>query len=188
VTWDGDRYQRRFDALAASGADVHGEADFVARWKPTSVLDAGCGTGRVARQLARHGIEVVGVDRDESMIATARRLAPDLTWQVGDVGQLDLGRGFDVVVMAGNVPLFTPEGTRATLLAGCARHLGSGGHLIAGFQLDRGYDLSHYDADCHCVGLVCVGRWATWSGDPYAGGDYAVSVHEREPSKEKATA
>ena len=29
--WDGDRYQQRFDSLAASGADVHGEADFVAR-------------------------------------------------------------------------------------------------------------------------------------------------------------
>lgn len=188
MTWDGDRYQQRFDELAASGADVHGEADFVTRWNPSSVLDAGCGTGRVARELARRGIEVVGIDRDESMIATARRLAPDLPWRVGDVGDLDLGRGFDVVVMAGNVPLFTPEGTRAALVAGCGRHVGPGGRLIAGFQLDRGYDLSDYDAHCGEVGLVCTGRWATWSGDPYVRENYAVSVHERGSPQEAARA
>jgi SAM-dependent methyltransferase len=179
MTWDGDRYQRRFDDLAASGADVHGEADFVSRWTPASVLDAGCGTGRVARELAGRGIEVVGVDRDQSMIATARRLSPHLTWLVGDVGELDLGRTFEVVVMAGNVPLFTPEGTRPGLVEGCRRHLDPDGRLITGFQLDSGYSLAEYDDDCQRVGLMCAGRWATWSGDPYTGGNYAISVHQR---------
>ena len=50
--WDGEAYQRRFDELAASGVHVHGEADFVDRFAPSSVLDAGCGTGRVAAELA----------------------------------------------------------------------------------------------------------------------------------------
>ncbi|MBV8961292.1 MAG: SAM-dependent methyltransferase, partial [Actinobacteria bacterium] len=62
TSWDGDEYQRRFDALAESGADVHGEATFVAAYSPASVLDAGCGTGRVGIELARRGIEVVGAD------------------------------------------------------------------------------------------------------------------------------
>ena len=75
--WEGDDYQARFDRLAATGADVHGEATFVRAYEPARVLDAGCGTGRVAIELARHGIEVVGVDVDASMLATARRLAPD---------------------------------------------------------------------------------------------------------------
>src|SRR4051812_23673357 len=111
MAWVGDEYQRRFDDLAASGAHVHGEADFVMTLLPRSVLDAGCGTGRVAIELAARGVDVVGVDVDASMIATARRLAPKLEWVEHDLITLGLGREFDVVVMAGNVPLFTPLGT-----------------------------------------------------------------------------
>ncbi len=133
--WDGDRYQRRFDSLAASGADVHGEAEFVARWKPATVLDAGCGTGRVARELARRGIDTVGVDLDPSMIATARRLSPDLDWVSADMAATDLLRRFDVVVMAGNVPLFADPRTREALVAACARHLAEEGRLVAGFRI-----------------------------------------------------
>ena len=128
TTWDGDDYQRRFDDLAAAGVDVHGEATFVRAFAPSSVLDAGCGTGRVAIELARHGIDVVGADLDASMLATARAAAPELTWVASDLAALELGRTFDVVVMAGNVPLFTPPGTHAALVAGCARHVAPGGH------------------------------------------------------------
>ena len=49
----GQRYAERFDRLEASGASVHGEADFVAALHPASVLDAGCGTGRVGIELGR---------------------------------------------------------------------------------------------------------------------------------------
>jgi 2-polyprenyl-3-methyl-5-hydroxy-6-metoxy-1,4-benzoquinol methylase len=176
--WDGDRYQQRFDSLAASGNDVHGEVDFVAALHPSSVLDAGCGTGRVAIELARRGIEVVGVDADESMIATARRLAPGLTWVIADLTRFSLDRRFEMVVMAGNVPIFTPPGTQSDLVAGCAAHLADHGSLVAGFQLDQGYSLDQYDEHCRQAGLECVGRWSTWSGDAFsAGGDYAVSRH-----------
>jgi 2-polyprenyl-3-methyl-5-hydroxy-6-metoxy-1,4-benzoquinol methylase len=178
VNWDGRAYQERFDRLESSGADVHGEAEFVMRQHPASVLDAGCGTGRVARELARRGVDTFGVDLDSSMIETARLQAPDLTWLLGDIASVDLGRQFDVVIMAGNVPIFTPEGTHAALVAGCARHVGPGGCLIAGFQLDRGYGLDRYDEDCRRAGLQPDGRWATWSGEPFSeAGEYAVSLH-----------
>jgi SAM-dependent methyltransferase len=180
VTFDGETYQARFDALAAEGKDVHGEATFVRAYEPTSVLDAGCGTGRVAIELARHGIDVVGVDANDSMIGTARSRAPDIEFTVADLAALDLGRVFDLVVMAGNVPLFTPPGTHAALVAGCARHVAPGGLLVAGFQLDRGYALDDYDAACRDAGLELVERHATWDREPFVeGGDYAVSVHRR---------
>ncbi len=177
-SWDGDQYQQRFDSLAASGVEVHGEAGFVAGLHPAWVLDAGCGTGRVGRELARRGIGVVGVDVDGSMIATARRLSPELTWLEADLTQLDLGRTFDVVAMAGNVPLFAADGSHEALVAGCARHLAEQGALVAGFQLDGRYPLASYDEHCRRAGLECVERWATWSRDPFADGSgYAVSVH-----------
>src|SRR5690349_1912206 len=106
--WDGAQYQERFDKLAASGNDVHGEADFVMRYAPRTVLDAGCGTGRVAIELARRGVDVVGADVNPSMLVVARDRAPQIEWVHSDLTALDLGRTFDVVVMAGNVPLFTP--------------------------------------------------------------------------------
>ena len=72
----GAAYDRRFDDLASAGVDVHGEADLVDSYQPGSVLDAGCGTGRVAIELARRGRTVVGVDVDAAMLEAARRKAP----------------------------------------------------------------------------------------------------------------
>src|ERR1700733_6653252 len=60
----GEEYDGRFARLAAQGHDVHGEADLVGSLGLHSVLDAGCGTGRVAMELARRGLNVVGVDLD----------------------------------------------------------------------------------------------------------------------------
>lgn len=178
TTWDGDDYQQRVAAQAARSGDPHGEVDVVERYAPTSVLDAGCGTGRVAIELARRGVEVVGVDVDRSMLATARRLAPELVWIEADLATLELDRRFDVVVLAGNVPLFTPPGTTRALVAGCARHLADDGVLIAGFSLDRGYDVADYDADAAAAGLALRERYATWDLDPFEdGAAYAVSVH-----------
>ncbi|MFE6741884.1 class I SAM-dependent methyltransferase [Streptomyces tubercidicus] len=177
MTWNGDEYQARFDRVASEGGDVHGEAVLVRSLEPASVLDAGCGTGRVAIELARHGVAVMGVDGDASMLATARRLAPGIAWLQRDLVGLDLGRLFDVVVMAGNVPLFTPRGTELGLVGGVGGHVRPGGRLVAGFSLGRGYGLDDYDAHCCAAGLVLEARYATWSRDPYAGGEYAVSVH-----------
>ena len=180
--WDGADYQAGFDALAAQGVDVHGEVRFLQAFSPSSVLDAGCGTGRVAIELDRRGVEAVGVDVDASMLATARARAPHVRFEQADLADagFDLGRTFDLVVLAGNVPLFTAPGTQAAVVAGCARHLGPGGLLVAGFSLGRGYELDEYDRDCRAAGVVPVERWATWDRDPFdATGEaaYAVSVH-----------
>lgn len=181
----GDAYDARYDEREAAGEHVHGEADFVMRFAPRSVLDAGCGTGRVARELARRGVDVVGVDLDPEMLATARRRSPDLRWVEADLASFDLGRGFDLVVAAGNVMiLLTPE-TEAAVLANLARHLPVGGLLVAGFQLRLpDLTLEQYDALADAAGLALVERWATWDREPWrAGGTYAVSVHRlREPA------
>jgi len=173
--------------MERSGRDIHGEATFVERLGPTTVLDAGCGTGRVAIELARRSIDVVGVDVDPVMLNAARAKAPELDWRLGDIGTIsvdgadgaDTPREFDVVVLAGNVMIFLRPGTEAEVVANLARHVAAGGVLVAGFQLLPGrLDLETYDQCAEQAGLEVDSRFATWDRAPWTpGGDYAVSVH-----------
>lgn len=173
---DLDTYDERWAQIAAEGGNPHGEADLVASFRPGSVLDGGCGTGRVGIELARRGITVLGVDPDPDMIAAARAKAPHLEWLQLDLADLDRAERFDLVVLAGNVVPYAQR--RAGLVAACARHLVPGGRLIAGFQLQEGWPaLAEYDGWCADAGLAAEDRWSSWDRDVYTGGDYAVSVH-----------
>lgn len=177
-----DTYDDYWVELAARGKNIHGEVDCVQRLcpAPASVLDAGCGTGRVAVELAVRGYDVVGVDLDPDMVAKARAKDPHIAWTVSDLATVDLNRRFDAVVAAGNVMIFLEPGTEADVVANLARHLAPEGRLIAGFSLEAGrLDLVTYDAHAAAAGLVIDGRFSTWDGDAYEGGDYAVSVHRR---------
>jgi SAM-dependent methyltransferase len=180
----GPAYDRRFEDLAAAGMDMHGEAALVDSYAPGSVLDAGCGTGRVAVELSRRGVPVVGVDLDPGMLEAARAKAPDLAWVQGDLTDpgLDFGRSFDVVVMAGNVLIFVPTGSEAQVLANAARWLAPSGRLVAGYTLrPGGFGPDEHDDRATRCGLVLEDRWSTWDRRPFGpGDDYAVSVHRRD--------
>lgn len=186
------QYADRFRAMAARGEDAHGEAAFVSSLvePPGRVLDAGCGTGRVAIRLAELGHDVVGVDVDASMLAMAREEAPHLDWRVADLAVLDTGQVFDVVVVAGNtIPLLEP-GTLESVAARLAAQLDEDGLLVCGFGLDG----DHLPGDCPvtpltdvgsafaAAGLEQVARFSTWDRAPYderAG--YVVTVDRLRP-------
>jgi SAM-dependent methyltransferase len=196
----GPGYAARFAAAAAAGEDLHGEARRVHALLeglvdgPADVLDAGCGTGRVAIRLAELGHRVVGVDLDASMLDEARAAAPELPWILADLETLALAEPVDLVVAAGNLwPLLTP-GTHRRVLAGLAAHLRPGGLLVMGFGLDEEHvpfslpesvpfpGLAEFDAAADAAGLVLRERTADWEGhEPYTGGGYAVSVLVRAP-------
>jgi SAM-dependent methyltransferase len=182
----GRAYAARFRRLAESGTDVHGEAALVACLVEPGgrVLDAGCGTGRVAIELAARGYDVVGVDLDASMLAEARSTAAHLRWELADLARLDLrGERFAAAVLAGNVMVYLTPGTEARVVARVSAHLAPGGLLVAGFRCDGTVlGLPAYDAACAAAGLRLSDRWAGWDRAPYAGGDYAVSVHVRPPA------
>ena len=180
--WDAEAYQEGIEARladrAAEGGSIHGEVDFLMAFAPHRVLDAGCGTGRVAAELARRQISVVGIDADPAMVDLARREHPGLSWLVGDLADFEMAETFDVVVMAGNVLIFTPPDSQAAVLARCADHLSPDGHLVSGFQLGHGYEVSSLDDEARAAGLELVGRWSSWDRDAFTPeSDYAVSVH-----------
>jgi hypothetical protein len=131
------------------------------------------------------------VDVDESMLAVARRAAPDLRWYRADLATVtvdDLGgaSGFDLVVMAGNVVPLLAEGTVGQAVAALAALLRPGGLLVAGFGLDSSHlppgcpvtPLEEYDDACLATGLELRERCSTWDRGPFDPAEgYAVSVH-----------
>ena len=189
-------YEARFAASDPSDRSVHGEADFIVRYGPRRVLDAGCGTGRVAIELARLGVDVVGADLDPDMLAAATAKAPHIPWVLADLavvgtdapggagGHRALGEAFDIVAMPGNVMLFCVPHARPSIVASLGALVREGGRLIAGFSLGRGLSVEEYDDYCSRAGLTAEAHFAGWDGSPFgppgsADQDYVVAVHCR---------
>lgn len=163
---DLDEYDGRWDRLAATGDDVHGEAAAVERLGGGRVLDAGCGMGRVAIELDRRGHDVVGVDADADLLERARRRAPDLTWIHADLSRLDLGQRFDVIVLAGDVLHFVAPDRRAACVVAVARHLAAGAVAVIGGWTGGEVSASDLDRWIRAAGCEVRHRWSTWDGDP----------------------
>lgn len=184
----GPAYAERFRKLAAEGADMFGEARFVASLlpPPARILDAGCGMGRLGIELASHGYDIVGVDVDASMLAQARAVAPQLAWHVADLLDApelpDAVGGFDVVVAAGNVMVYLTPGTEATVVGRLAEVLRPGGLLVAGFRPEQFFTATDYRASCAAVGLVETESWSSWDRADSDGDGYTVSVHRSPPN------
>jgi SAM-dependent methyltransferase len=180
ATTDLEEYYSRWRRLEDVGHSAHGEADFLESFHPRSVLDAGCGMGRVAIELARRDIEVVGVDLDDDLLAFARQSSAAVVWLHADLATMQLDRRFDMVAMPGNVMIYCRPSDRRGIIGRAAAHLQPGGLLVAGFALERHHDaldLVEYDRLGDSLNFELVERWATWDRQPYDGGTYAVSVH-----------
>ncbi len=182
----GADYDSRWHELAANGENIHGEADLVDQLLSCNrarVLDAGCGTGRVAIELDRRGFIVTGIDADPAMLAEARSKAPTMTWLLGDLAEQQPGAGgepVDLVLLAGNVMIFLEPGTEEQVLVNLTRTLAPGGLVVAGFSLrPDGLTPPRYDEIAAAAGLESMARWATWDRQPFTGGDYVVCVHRR---------
>jgi SAM-dependent methyltransferase len=181
-----EHYDERWEALAARGVEVHGEADLVDGLLPAlgaRILDAGCGTGRVAIELARRGYTTLGVDVDPDLLARARAKAPTLEWIEGDLATLAPATApgpFAAAVLAGNVMIFVARGTEARVLANVSARLAPGGLLIAGFQLSGRLALADYETHAVAAGFEAVARWSTWDRAPFtAASDYVVAVDSK---------
>jgi SAM-dependent methyltransferase len=100
-----------------------------------SVLELGCGTGRVAIPLAEHGYTVTGIDMNEQMLSLARAKAAaknvSIDWVLGDVRNFDLGKQYDTILFPANsiTHLLDTQSIEACLA--CVRkHLSENGLFI----------------------------------------------------------
>ena len=142
-----------------------------------SVLDAGCGPGRVGAVLHAAGHTVVGVDGDPVLVAAAEADHPGPRWLVGDLAELDLAEEFDGIVCAGNVMAFLAPSTRREVLTRLRRHLARGGVAAIGFGAGRGYEFPDFLADAAATGWTADLLLATWDLRPHTpASDFLVAV------------
>jgi SAM-dependent methyltransferase len=128
---DARLYDRLFPGGEAAIAYYRGEADR----QGGSVVELGCGTGHKLIPIASDGHQCVGLELSPDMLAEAQRKAAErgvaVDWVQGDMRDVDLGRTFDLVFIAGNSLLHLHE---AEDLVSCfrsvRRHLAPGARFI----------------------------------------------------------
>ena len=131
--------------------DIEGYEDDITMYRelallrgPT-VLELGCGTGRVAVALAEEGLEVVGADSSPAMLAVARERAGTLpvTLIEGDMRKLDLERRFEsVLIPLGGLQLVATAEEVVDVLTTVARHLAPGGLAVIDIEAPHPDDLA----------------------------------------------
>jgi len=98
-----------------------------------AVLDAGCGTGRYARELGRRGYVVHGIDLSQDLVAVAEQsLGPasaQVSFAVGDILTLPASR-YDAVLCRGVLNDLLGEDARASAFASFSRAVLPGGVLV----------------------------------------------------------
>ncbi len=94
-----------------------------------TVVELGCGTGIVARALARGNRRVIGVEPSAQMLAVARAQGGTVEWIEGDANAIGTPDA-DLAVMSGHVAqFFVDDETWAGALAALGRALRPGGYL-----------------------------------------------------------
>ncbi|MET8133655.1 MULTISPECIES: class I SAM-dependent methyltransferase [unclassified Streptomyces] len=119
-----------YDALNPWGPSDDFYLDLV--MSARSVLDVGCGTGRLLARAREAGHEgrLCGLDPAAAMLVQGRRQA-DVEWVLGDLGSVRWEREFDLVVMTGHAfqVLVGDEEVRSALAA-VRQALGDGGRFV----------------------------------------------------------
>lgn len=186
-------YGQKFADLHAAGDDIEGEARLADVMAPrgATILDAGCGMGRVAAALRARGHDAYGVDLDEGLLRQAGDTYPQLPTMQSRIDDLDakslaaqsFPTSFDVIVCVGNVMILGEPNTEVLMLERMAALLSPSGRLLVGFHTDatpphsREYSVEEFARDAYAAGLAIEARFGTYELHPYdPHGNYAVHL------------
>jgi SAM-dependent methyltransferase len=120
-----------YDLENPRGVDIDFYLSLAAELDAHRILDLGCGTGLLTRELATPGRQVIGVDPAPAMLAFARRQpgAERVQWVEGDARALGTPEA-DLLVMTGNVAqVFLDDAEWLNTLAAIHAALRPGGYL-----------------------------------------------------------
>jgi ubiquinone/menaquinone biosynthesis C-methylase UbiE len=176
----------RADALPGAAALRRRTYELLSLPPGSSVVDVGCGTGRAAAELAERGARPVGVDRDDAMIAEARRRWPHLDLRVGDAHDLPLADASVAGYRADKVLHDVADPGRA--LAEAARVLAPGGRAVLTGQ---DWDVFVVDADDRALTRAIVHARADTITNPWSARRFRnalLAAGFRDPTVEVHTA
>ncbi len=154
-----------------AGRDLHGQD-----W-----LDAGCGSGTLARYLVENGARVLGVDAAEEMITLARELSsqdvatPQLRFEhIATIARLPLPDQSLDGILCSSVLEYVPD--PAACLAEFARVLRPGGLLVVSVA-NRNSLVRRAQIATHRLGRVLHRRWCAfldYSHNEYTAADFRL--------------
>ena len=131
-----------------------------------AILDLCCGTGIVTVPLAETGLEVVGVDISEAMLAQAQAKAKgrqNLTFYLQDALEFSTSQCFGLTLMTGNAfQCFLTDKDLITLFAKVYALLSPGGMFIFDTRLPEGYDLTLNDFELWSEYHDAAGNSVRW--------------------------
>ncbi len=110
------------------------DVDFYQQYVPpnTSVLELGCGTGRIARKLTNNCTKVVGLDISLPMLRRARMFSSDVKYICGDMRNFELNQKFQSILIPYNTLNLLPNPDDVlSCLKETYNHLEVGGLVIA---------------------------------------------------------
>jgi trans-aconitate 2-methyltransferase len=125
--WNADLYQQSHSYVWEFGKDL---LAMLAPQPGETILDAGCGTGQLTAEIARTGARVTGIDASASMIDQARRIYPNVAFEIEDVRAMKYDAQFDAVFSNAVLHWVRPPEAAA---AAMARALKPGGRLVVEF-------------------------------------------------------
>jgi len=130
----------------------------------SSVLELGCGVGRLTAHLLDHGYRVTAVDNSRDMLAHVPHGAATVC---ADIQELDLDQRFDAAILASGLVNIPSGEERAALLAACHRHLHDGGVVLVQCQ-DPAWLAGARAGQEHSMGEVTVHVDRAEYAPPYA--------------------
>jgi SAM-dependent methyltransferase len=125
--WDARTYDERFGFVSDYGA---GLVEVLHPRPGERVVDLGCGTGRLAAQIADSGADVQGLDADAAMVERARAEHPGIAFRLADARTFTVDRPVDAVFSNAALHWVAPR-DQSAVLARVRAALRPGGRFVA---------------------------------------------------------
>lgn len=125
IDWDAENYSKNFSFVPEYGKDLIN----LLSGEKSDILDLGCGSGALTKELYDCGYNVVGMDLSDSQLAYAAKTYPQIKFIKGDACSFDCGKKFDAV-FSNAVLHWVDEARQPAVAVNVRRCLKDGGQFV----------------------------------------------------------